>query len=66
MKSSIAQNKCRNKNFRTSKVTLDGAGRDNSAGVEQLSEAEAVPLAQLCKRMTFSDIRSCSFDVDEA
>ncbi|ADP02388.1 gp43 [Burkholderia phage KS14] len=35
-------------------------------GYSEMSEAEAVALAQLCKRITFSDLRSCSVDNDEA
>lgn len=35
-------------------------------GYSEMSAAEAVALAQLCKRITFSDLRSCSVDNDEA
>ncbi|MEM5460729.1 hypothetical protein VSR69_38805 [Paraburkholderia phytofirmans] len=31
-----------------------------------MSEAEALALAQLCKRITFSDMRSCAVDDNEA
>jgi hypothetical protein len=31
-----------------------------------MSTDEAYALAQLCKRITFSDLRSCSVDNDEA
>jgi hypothetical protein len=35
-------------------------------GYAEVSESEALALAQLCKRITFSDLRSCSVDDSEA
>lgn len=42
------------------------ADEATAEGYSEMSEAEAVALAQLCKRITFSDLRSCSVDNDEA
>ncbi|KHS10390.1 hypothetical protein BMD22_28310 [Burkholderia multivorans] len=42
------------------------ADRDASLGVAEMSATEAMALAQLCKRITFSDMRSCAVDDNEA
>jgi thiazole synthase ThiGH ThiG subunit len=42
------------------------ADEATAEGYAEMSEAEAVALAQLCKRITFTDLRSCSVDNDEA
>jgi hypothetical protein len=40
-------------------LTIDNAGRQADA---QLSDEEALALAQLLKRLTWSDMRSCAVD----
>lgn len=35
-------------------------------GYTELNEGEAFALAQMCKRITFSDLRSCAVDDTEA
>lgn len=49
-----------------SRISIDIADRETSSGVAEMSEAEALALAQLCKRITFSDMRSCAVDDNEA
>jgi hypothetical protein len=49
-----------------SRISIDVTDRDSSSGSAKLSEAEAMALAQLCKRITFSDMRSCAVDDNEA
>jgi hypothetical protein len=41
-------------------------GETAPEGYAELNEGEALALAQLCKRITFSDLRSCSVDDGEA
>jgi thiazole synthase ThiGH ThiG subunit len=49
------------------KIYIDDAEASEPSGYfAEMSEAEAVALAQLCKRITFTDLRSCSVDNDEA
>ena len=49
-----------------SRLSIDITDRETSSGVAEMSEAEALALAQLCKRITFSDMRSCAVDDNEA
>ncbi|WP_175772835.1 DUF7706 family protein [Paraburkholderia phenazinium] len=49
-----------------SRISIDVTDRDASSGVAEMSEVEAMALAQLCKRITFSDMRSCAVDDNEA
>ncbi|KWN83010.1 hypothetical protein [Burkholderia stagnalis] len=49
-----------------SRISIDVADCDTSSGFTEMSAAEAMALAQLCKRITFSDMRSCAVDDNEA
>jgi hypothetical protein len=50
-----------------SHLRLDIAdGEASPEGYAELNEAEALALAQLCKRITFGDMRSCAVDDNEA
>ena len=46
-------------------LTITTKGADES-GFAELSEAEGMALAQLAKRLTFSDMRACAVDDNEA
>lgn len=49
------------------KIYIDDTEASEPSGhFSELSEVEAVALAQLCKRITFTDLRSCAVDNDEA
>lgn len=41
-------------------------GDQSHEGWAELTEAEAMALAQFCKRVTFSEMRDCAVDNDEA
>jgi hypothetical protein len=47
------------------KIAIDD-GATAPDGYAEISEAEADALSQLCKRITFSDLRACSVDDAEA
>jgi hypothetical protein len=49
-----------------SRISIDVADSETFSGVAEMSKAEAMALAQLCKRIAFSDMRSCAVDDNEA
>lgn len=49
-----------------SRLSFEITDSETASGIAEMTEAEALALAQLCKRITFSDIRSCAVDDNEA
>ncbi|WP_429501214.1 DUF7706 family protein (plasmid) [Robbsia andropogonis] len=49
-----------------SRFTIEIKDLDASLGNADMTEVEALALAQLCKRLTFSDMQACAVDNDEA